>query len=236
MMRKATTLPSLICEDFCRANMPLLSGVVLLSMVDCSMVQFLPWKASSVYAESQGFASLSLLRWCLGTNTVQVTVSVLCQIIFLATSAGKDEPSTSGQAKALFAMNITFTVLGLVWGHTTLYTKGSLLSRLESEEGDGDKAEMAMADVANPMMMMTMATPAAAAAAAAGAGKISLGSDHDVDGGDVRARNSKLSEETAQLERKLNEALALISLAEHKRSQLEQDNARLKGVQGVAVL
>jgi hypothetical protein len=118
--------------------MPLLSGVVLLSMVDCSMVQFLPWKASRVYTESQGFASLSLLRWCLGTNTVQVTVSVLCQIIFLATSAGKDEPNTSGQAKALFAMNITFAVSGLVWGLTTLYTKGSLLSRLESEEDGGD--------------------------------------------------------------------------------------------------
>ena len=92
---------------------------------------------------------------------------------------------------------------------------------------------MAMADVANPMMMMMVTPPAAAAA---GTEKSGLGSDHDVDGGDVRARNSKLSEETAHLERKLDEALAQISLAEHKRTQLEQHHARLKGVQGVAVL
>jgi hypothetical protein len=273
VVRKATALPSLLCEDFCRANMPLLSGVVLLSMVDCSMVQFLPWKASLVYTESQGFPSLQLLRWCLGTDAVQATVSVLCQIIFLTTSAGKGET----QAKALFAMNITFAVLGSVSGLLTLCLKDSLLSRLESEEdrgdnknrgagrsageaknglvvtddgeekdeveeerrfsfanlygndNDGDKAEMAMADVANPMMMMTMATPpAAAAAAAAGAGKISLGSDHDVDGGDVRARNSKLSERKACLERKLDEALALISRIECENARLEEDNARLE--------
>jgi hypothetical protein len=140
VVKKATTLPSLLCEDFCRTNMPLLSGVVLLSMGDCSMMQFLPWKASRVYAESQGFPSLQLLRWCLGTDTVQATVSVLCQIIFLTTSAGKEETNESGQAKALFAMNITFAVLGSVSGLLTLCLKDSLLSRLETEDdGGGNK-------------------------------------------------------------------------------------------------
>jgi hypothetical protein len=253
-------------------------------MVDCSMMQFLPWKASLVYAESRGFPSLQLLRWCLGTDTVQVTVSVMCQIIFLTSSSSEggetNNDNTSAQLKALFAMNITSAVLGVVWGMAILYAKESLLSMLESEEegdkaknglvvvnsggggggggggegeGEGERelsvadvygnpngdtsAELEMADVVNPMMMMMTTTRVGAAAATAAAGnKLSAKTDDGDDDGDTRRQVSKLSERRARLERKLDEALAQKALAEHRRSQLEQDNARLKGVQGVAVL
>jgi hypothetical protein len=260
MMRKATALPSLICEDFCRANMPLLSGVVLLSMGDCFMVQFLPWKASSVYAESQGFASLSLQRWCLGTDTVQATVSVLCQIIFLATRAGKDEPNTSGQAKALFAMNITFTVLGLVWGLTTLYTKESLLSRLESEEDGGgnknrgvgrsagkakiglvvvnsgegeeeEEREFSFADFyGNDDHDGDAAEMANVINPMMAAAAAAAGSSIRV-GHDDRTEALKFSEDSTALELRLHEVLTENSQLEMKKLKLKEDNARLENEQ-----
>jgi hypothetical protein len=137
VVKKATALPSLLCDGFCRANMPLLSSVMLLSLLDCSMVQFLPWKATHVYDESKGFPSLSLLRWCLGTDTLQATVSVLCQIIFLtSTSSTEGEGNRTLQAKALFTMNITFAVMGFVAGILNLCLKDSLLAKLELEGGD----------------------------------------------------------------------------------------------------
>jgi hypothetical protein len=253
VVKKATTLPSLLSEDFCRANMSLLSGVVLLSMVDCSMMQFLPWKASLVYTESQGFPSLQLLRWCLGTDTVQATVSVLCQIIFLATSSSDSVPSTSGQLKALFAMNITTTVLGSVWGLTILYTKESLLSGLESEgEDDGNKNRgvgRGVGEAKNGLVVVNdgdkeeerefgvadvygydcdgkaeMASVVNPMLAAGTAGK-RLSKDVY---SDARTQISKLSERRASLELKLDEALAQTSRIECENALLEEDNARLE--------
>jgi len=88
------------------------------------MVQFLPRKASLAYDKSQGFPSVSLLRLCLGTDTVQATVSVLCQIIFLASKANR-----GAQAQALSGMNITFAVLGSLSGLLVLHQKYGLLDR-----------------------------------------------------------------------------------------------------------
>jgi hypothetical protein len=284
-------------------------------------MQFLPWKASLVYAESRGFPSLQLLRWCLGTDAVQATVSVLCQIIFLTSSSSEggetNNDNTSAQEKALFAMNITSAVLGSISGLLTLCLRDSLLSRLEgstyssnsSSSGEGviitpntpirgvivtpssssssgeDKwrmegrnnanitlnqhrqphdnlaaaagrkkgreeepepapfgidysvysgsasAELEMADVVNPMMMMTTTTRVGAAAATVAAGnKLSARTDDDDDDddGDVRSQVSKLSAETVQLERELDEALAQTSRIECENARLEEDNARLE--------
>jgi hypothetical protein len=209
---------------------------------------------------------------------VQATVSVLCQIIFLTTSAGKKETNESGQAKALFAMNITFAVLGSVSGLLTLCLKDSLLSRLESEEGGGDNknrgtgrsageaknglvvtddgeeedeveeerefrfanllygndndgdAEMAMANVVNPMV-----------AAAAGT-RSSIGNDHEGDEQHAASAEAVTQRERKlRLERELEGALAKNTEAKDEVCQLEADNARLiqqklkSGDQGVVV-
>jgi hypothetical protein len=90
-------------------------------------------------------------------------------------------------------------------------------------------AELEMANVVNPMM-----TAAAATVSTIG-NHVFVDYHHDI-GDDVLSQISKLSEETVQLEQKLGEALAQKALAELKRSQLEQHNTLLKGVQGVAVL
>merc|ERR1711871_802011 len=94
---------------------------------------FLPWNASEMYTESRGFPSLTVLKWALGTDTVQATASVITQIYFLATSANLNEPTTTAQAKALFGLNISFAVIGAVSGLVTLCLKNGLLSRLEKE-------------------------------------------------------------------------------------------------------
>jgi hypothetical protein len=257
VVKKATALPSLLCEDFCRANMPLLSGVVLLSMGDCSMMQFLPWKASRVYAESQGFPSLQLLRWCLGTDTVQATVSVMCQIIFLTTSAGKEETNESGQAKALFAMNITFAVLGSVSGLLTLCLKDSLLSRLESEEDGGDNKNRGAGRSAGEAKNGLVANGSGVEEGKFGVANLYGNDDHDdhdvdrvemanvvnpmlaaagsssivgdgSDHDDTRTQVLRLSEETTALERKLQEAFTENSQLEMKKVKLQKDNARLE--------
>ena len=134
VVKNAQTMHLLLNEKFSRVSMPFVSGVVLLSLFDCSLLQFLPWNASEMYTESQGFPSLTVLKWALGTDTVQATASVITQIYFLATSANLNEPTTTAQAKALFGLNISFAVIGAVSGLVTLCLKNGLLSRLEKEQ------------------------------------------------------------------------------------------------------
>jgi hypothetical protein len=133
VFKNAQTMHLLLNENFSRASMPFVSGIVLLSLFDCSLLQFLPWNASEMYTESQGFPSLTVLKWTLGTDTVQATASVITQIYFLATNANLDKPNTTGQAKALFGLNISFAVMGAVSGLITLCLKNGLLSRLEKK-------------------------------------------------------------------------------------------------------
>ena len=134
VVKNAQTMHLLLNEKFSRASMPFVSGVVLLSLFDCSLLQFLPWNASEMYTESQGFPSLTVLKWALGTDTMQATASVITQIYFLSTSANLNEPTTTAQAKALFGLNISFAVMGAVSGLVTLCLKNGLLSRLEKEQ------------------------------------------------------------------------------------------------------
>ena len=134
VVKNAQNMHLLLNEKFSRGNMPFVSGIVLLSLFDCSLLQLLPWNASEMYTESQGFPSLTLLKWALGTDTLQATASVITQIYFLATSANLNEPTTTAQAKALFGLNISFAVMGAVSGLVTLCLKNGLLSRLEKEQ------------------------------------------------------------------------------------------------------
>jgi archaellum component FlaC len=134
VVKNAQTMHLLLNEKFSRGNMPFVSGIVLLAFFDCSLLQFLPWNASEMYKESQGFPSLTVLKWALGTDTMQATASVITQIYFLATSANLNEPTTTAQAKALFGLNISFAVIGAVSGLVTLCLKNGLLSRLEKEQ------------------------------------------------------------------------------------------------------
>ena len=44
IVNNATELRHLICDEFGRAHLPFVIIVIMLSMVDCPLLQFLPWK------------------------------------------------------------------------------------------------------------------------------------------------------------------------------------------------
>ena len=133
IVNNATSMRTLLDEKFCRANMPLFSVVTILSMIDCSLIQFLPWRESELYTESQGFPSLTLLRWCLGIDCLQATGSVVAQTYYLASSTSLDDATTTTQAKALFGLNISFSVMSCFAGLVMLFLKDGLLRSMDSK-------------------------------------------------------------------------------------------------------
>ena len=134
VMRKAKGLRGRLSEDFSLRNMPLVGAVVLLSMFDCSLLRFLPWKPSTIFAESKGFPTVSMLRWCMSTKAIQATVSVICQVTYLSTDSDLGKVPMTAQAKALFGLNISFALIGAIMGIIMLCLKDGLLSRIEKQE------------------------------------------------------------------------------------------------------
>ena len=138
----ASTMPALMDDKFARKAMPLCGGVVLLSMCDCTLLQFLPWKPSQLFTESKGFPALSMLRWCLSAKVVQGIASTVCQLIFLFSStSAADKAIMTAQAKALFGMNITMAVVGVVMGLLMLCMKDGLLSRMDTGKRTGKSTD-----------------------------------------------------------------------------------------------
>ena len=54
---------------------------------------------------------MSLMRVCLGVETTQSIVSVLCQTTFLFLDRDINDPLMTTQAKSLFGLNISFSVM-----------------------------------------------------------------------------------------------------------------------------
>ena len=127
-------------------------------MIDCPLLQFLPWKGTQFYRESKGFATLSLMKWTLGADAIQAAVSVIIQTYYISTSLELDEPTTSLQAKALFGLNISFSLIGVISALVTLCLKATLLNRMEySGEGDSkhehnNKEEIELHEVPKPVV------------------------------------------------------------------------------------
>ena len=113
--------------DFSRDKTPFVGLILLLSMGDVSLVQMLPWNKSVFHTESKGFPCLSLLEFCLGLDTWQASASVICQIIYLGMSGTINDATTSPQAKALFGLNISISIIGVVMGLLMLYLKDNLM-------------------------------------------------------------------------------------------------------------
>jgi alpha-tubulin suppressor-like RCC1 family protein len=152
VVKNASTMHTLIAARFCLDNIPIVGGVVLISLADCTLLQFMPWKPSAVFTESKGFPNMTVLRWCLGTKIVQAFVSIICQISYLSTSAGLKDATTTAQAKALFGLNITLSMVGLFMSIVMMCLKDGLLSRMErslqvlqgkdgTTNGDGNGAD-----------------------------------------------------------------------------------------------
>ena len=77
IVSNATGLRYLLCDKFSREQLPFVIIAIMLSMVDCPLLQFLPWKDTQFYRESKGFPTLPLMKWTLSADAVQATSSVI---------------------------------------------------------------------------------------------------------------------------------------------------------------
>ncbi|MED5308659.1 MAG: hypothetical protein VYA95_04860, partial [Candidatus Thermoplasmatota archaeon] len=115
--------------DFAKANIPAMVGITLLSMCDVTIVQIMSWKENDFYQESKGFPSMSMMKLCLGVETLQSIVSVICQIAFLVLYNDVNDPMMSTQAKILFLLNIFASMMTVIVSLVMLFMKQMLLKQ-----------------------------------------------------------------------------------------------------------
>ena len=84
IVRKASVLFAQIEDKFAHKIAPLVGTVVFMSFFDSTLLQFLPWRATIVQKESNGFPTVSMWRWAYGTQILQFLGSVAIQSAFLA--------------------------------------------------------------------------------------------------------------------------------------------------------
>ena len=131
---KVSTLRHQKDDSYCRENLPFVGLLVLLSVTDVTMLQFMPWKApNKFYAESKGMPNMTMLKVCLVTKAVQTTVSVVCQIAFLTAKTSLNDSTTSAQAKGLFIGNIVISFTNVLLGMVMLCLKGELLKSIHED-------------------------------------------------------------------------------------------------------
>lgn len=131
-------------RDFCKSSLPAVTAVVLISVCDITLIQFLPWNKSAFYESSLGFPSLSLMKFVMGLEIVQSFVSVVCQVSYLLGDSVIDNPIESEQAQALFALSITSSILGAVVGTVFMCLKGELLNETEEKGRKAKKKELSI--------------------------------------------------------------------------------------------
>jgi hypothetical protein len=136
ILPRASVLNREIDKEFSRTHVPFVSAIALLTMCDVSMVQFLPWKRSTFYTTSRGYANIYVMKFVLGSKMVQAFVSVICQLAYLAMETDVKDPTTSPQAKPLFILNIIFSVTSVVVGLMLLFLKNKLLKSIQQDHDE----------------------------------------------------------------------------------------------------
>jgi hypothetical protein len=121
-------------REFISTNIPPVGILILLSFCDVTMMQFLPFRHGEFYAKSKGYATMLLMRICLSIDCIQSSATAICQIIFLSTSSGVDDDTTSPEAKFLFIANILISVFGVAMGIILLLLKGTMLQQDQTEK------------------------------------------------------------------------------------------------------
>lgn len=134
-------LPDMLNHDFLRENIPVVNLLMLLTMCDCTIVQFMPWRKSHMYSQSKGFATKGLMKFVLGTKTIQCILSTVVQIAYLA-STDDAEPTTNVEAQALFGLNIAFSVTSVIFSTLSYLLRLKLKNaKKKSAQGENSKVE-----------------------------------------------------------------------------------------------
>jgi hypothetical protein len=101
-------------------------------MCDVTMLQFLPWRRSVFYTESNGYPNFHVMKFVLGIETIQTLVSVSCQMVHLAAYTDVNDPTMLPEAKALFTMNILFAGSSVLFGLVMMVVRNKLLITVQT--------------------------------------------------------------------------------------------------------
>jgi hypothetical protein len=105
------------------------------------------------YKDSNGFPSMSMMKLCLGVETTQSIVSVICQLVFLVSYNDINDPMMSTQAKILFGLNIFTSMMTVIVSLVMLFMKQMLLKQQKRQSAimelgniydDNDRGSMRM--------------------------------------------------------------------------------------------
>lgn len=188
------------------SNRILVTCVIMLSLFDATMIQYLPWKGPNpFFVESGGFPVLSVMQWCVGVKIVQSAVLISCVVAFMGAKANVGDPAMEPQGIALFVLNIIVNVAGiLVWAYILLYKDVSLRS-VDGEIKKLEQKQLGDFDDSNGLSIDDM------------------GSFGDLYG-DAEAANSSSSFENPMMsEKELSNSMSLSSTtAEHSASLSER--------------
>ena len=147
-MSDADALKGMLYDAFTAENVYAVETVVLLSLMDVTMLRFLPWKKSRVFDISEGFPCSSVLKVCLGTKSIQVCISFISQLIFVS-SSDSENTAMSSQENALFALNTISGIADVIMLVVVLFFRGAVIQNLETKEKnviEGKETEAGAAD------------------------------------------------------------------------------------------
>lgn len=120
--------------DFGSSNKISVGLVLILSLFDVTMIQYLPWKSPNPYfSDSGGFPTLSVMQWSISVKIVQSVVSIASQIAFLGAKADLNLPVMEPQGMALFVLNILVAAAGIVVWAYILLTKDTSMRKADGE-------------------------------------------------------------------------------------------------------
>ena len=150
---------------------------------------------------------MSMMKLCLGVETTQSIVSVICQLVFLVSYNDINDPMMSTQAKILFGLNIFTSMMTVIVSLVMLFMKQMLLKEEKRQSvavefggiyKDNNESGMQV----NPL--------------------------HERNENDVRTENNKLKEKVDDLESKNAGLESKVYDLESENTDLKNENASLK--------
>ena len=108
-LRELSLLRDLIDKDFARNNTYLIEIVSFLSLFDCTMLQFMPWRKSKYYTASEGYITSTLMKYSLTIKVIETSVNAICEIVYLSElndGADTTQDKALALARVLFILNL----------------------------------------------------------------------------------------------------------------------------------
>jgi hypothetical protein len=113
--------------DIMLANMWNHELVLLASLADVTMLQFLPWQKSRVYVLTEGYSTSLMMRMCHAMKTTNMFFVFVSQCLYLANN------TTYPQVEALIAVNIICSLLVTMSFFLVHKVRGEAIVTVEKE-------------------------------------------------------------------------------------------------------